>query len=245
MKRAARIVAVLATAVIAACFSKPGAPHSGDGGGDPLDDARNDGGTTDGPPDAAPNCGTQDNFNNALISECETWGTATKSQFATISRPSGELIFNFTASGSTSNASCMTKAPFNITKGTSIHITQYANYQTIFSLSLSGMVTTFSATYTGSMYSYVVTCTGTNTNIASTSSAPPPGWVQMRVIGTNPFRVAVELSTTGEPGTFSSFQDCNFASLAPTSGMVTLAGSGSGTTSVSFDDFNIKNCPPP
>jgi len=243
MKRAASIVAVLSAATIAACFSKPSAPHTDDGGINTGDDARRDGGGGVDVPDAPPACGTQDNFDNALIAECEAWGTATKSTMATISRPSGTLDFNFT--GSTASASCSTKAPFNITKGTSVHVTDYANATTSFALTIAGQTTTFQANYTGSSYTYNVSCTGQTGTAPSTSTSPPPGWIQMRVLGTNPVRVTVELSTTGDAGTFVMFKDCFYNMTAPTMGDVTLMGSGSGTSDVKFDDFNVKNCPPP
>jgi hypothetical protein len=241
LKRAARICTVLTGATVAACFSKPGAPHAGDGGTDPGD-ARKDGGGIVDVPDAPPACGTQDNFNNAAISNCETWGNATISSFATITRPNGTLDFNF-AQG-TASASCTTKAPFKIANGTSVHIVQYANYQTSFSLSFAGMATTFNVTYNGSMYSYNVLCTGQIGTTPSMSSSPP-GWVQMRVTGSNPTRVIVELSTTGDAGTWSYFEDCSFGVTGPTTADVTMSGSGSGSYMARFDDFNIKNCPPP
>jgi hypothetical protein len=241
MKRVARIVAVLGAASIAACFTKPDAPHAGDrdGGVDAPDSRMTDAKMID----AAVAC-TKDTFDNTLLAPCGTWGTATMSTDATLSRASMTLDFNFT--NSSASASCATTSPINITNGTSIHVLQFANSLTSFSLTLDGsQVSTFNVTYNGSMYSSSLACPGASVNNPTVSSMPPASWWQFRVTSPNNgvARVAIELSATGDLNSWSEFQSCTFNEVNIATGDVKMAGSGSGTTSVKFDDFNVKNCP--
>ncbi|HUS33475.1 MAG TPA: hypothetical protein VMZ53_33465 [Kofleriaceae bacterium] len=249
MKRALRVIAVLGAAAIAACFTKPGEPHLTDGGNGTRDagpdgvgmDGRGDG------PDAPPSgCGTQDDFNVASVMDCQDWGDAVVSTGTTITRLNGTLDFNFT--GTSSSASCTTKTAFNITNGTSIRIVEPSNYQTSFSLTVSGKTVTYVLTYTGTMYSAVLICpTGGTSNASAPLIAGPPAWIQMKVSvpGAGGLTVALETSPSGNLGTWTQFQTCTFTAAAATTGIVEMRGSGSGATYTKFDDFNMKNCPPP
>jgi hypothetical protein len=249
MRRAARIVAVLAAASIAACFTKPSAPHAGDGGVTDRD-ARRDGQGTNTMGDAAgdsqtASC-TKDDFNDTATMNCESWGTATLSTFATITRANQTLKFAFSAMSTSASGSCKTKAPISITNGTSIHVLQFGNGLTSFSLTLDGsLVSTFNVNFSGSMYSWNLSCPGANVNNPSMSAVPPATWWQFKVTSPNigVARVAIELSQTGSASSWSEFQSCTFNAANLFTGDVTMAGSGSGTSSVEFDDFNVKNCP--
>jgi hypothetical protein len=241
MKRAARIVAVLGAASIAACFTKPDEPHAGDGDGgvDAPDSRMPDAKMID----AAIAC-TKDDFNNTTLAPCGMWGMGTMSTDATLSRQNMTLDFNF--SNTSASASCATTSPIYIANGTSIHVLQFGNYLTSFSLTLDGsQVSTFSLTHNGSLYSWVLACPSASINNPSMSSMPPGAWWQFKVTSPNNgvARVAIELSATGAANSWSEFQSCTFNAVNTTTGDVKMAGSGSGTTSVRFDDFNVTNCP--
>jgi len=249
MKRALRIAAVLGAATIAACFSKPGKPHAtGDGGIDgrimvdaPRIDAMIDGRMIDGPLDA-PDC-TKDDFNTTTLAPCGTWGMASVFN-ATISRANMQLDFNFSSTSSV--ASCATKNPIYIVNGTSIHVLQFGNSLTSFGLGFGNDVSKFVVNRPSGMYTWSLQCpaSSSNTNPGTIpGSTPPVTWWQFKVTSpsSNMVRVAIELSPDGT--LWGEYQSCTFPGSQTSFANVTLEGSGSGATTASFDDFNVKNCP--
>jgi hypothetical protein len=123
VKRAARPVAVLAAATIAACFSKPGAPRVGDGDGGTTG---SDGGGTNSGSDAGTDGGTGtctsqpvDTFDSGT--SCGAIGSAYGPAGA-VSRINNQLRID----GAGSGGGCFSLAAFDFSHGTSFKIVQAA-----------------------------------------------------------------------------------------------------------------------
>ena len=245
MKRAARLVAVLGAATVAACFTKPDSPHVGGDGHAPDDAMPGDPDARDARPIDAldafvPLPCPRDDF--ALnIPNCETWGNS--SGAATFTRAGAVLGIVF--SGMNQLGKCTTKTPVNITNGTSIRIEQMPQAGPVtLELTTAGFTTTFNASRPTGMYGLQLSCSGIPLGNVTTSLVPPT-WLQLKVDApvNGEIRVTGETSTNGTSWTF--LQSCNYAATLSSQGTVAFsANSGSGGGSALLDDFNINNCPP-
>ncbi|HTL36402.1 MAG TPA: hypothetical protein VL326_24890 [Kofleriaceae bacterium] len=237
------MAAVLSAAVIAACFSKPGAPHVGDGDGGVHDDGAID-------PDARIDARmidafvttpcVKDDFSDTSAVDCEPWGDVTHSGFGSILHIGQTLVFDLGMSG---NVVCTTSAPMDITHGTSIHVVTPSSYLTSLSILLPDQATpvTFKITPGGAMLNVDLVCPGGVNAHGMTGAAP--AWMQLRVTpGTTAGTITVFAETAVvEPGTWTPSLQCSFPGILPLTATVSFEGSGSG--SVTWDDFNEKNCP--
>ncbi|HTL36401.1 MAG TPA: hypothetical protein VL326_24885 [Kofleriaceae bacterium] len=251
MKRALRIAAVLGAASVAACFTKPGAPHVGNGDGSVRDDGGvDDDGNhmIDARADArmidAAVC-TKDDFNDTQLAPCGTWGSPTTSG-TTLSRASMQLDFTF--SGTSASGSCSTMSPIFIGNGTSIHVLAFGNQLTSFGLTIENKLSNFIVNRPSGQYSWSLQCPPGSFNMnpgGLQMTFPPATWWQFKVTAptSSTVRVALEMSPSGVTNSWTEFQSCSFAATPTSFADVTLTGSGSGTTTASFDDFNVKNCP--
>ena len=245
MKRALRIATVLGAASIAACFTKPGAPHATGDGGVTDSDARGDGPGTNPLMDAgsdanAPPACIEDDFNNMSLVACNPWGNT--SGTASYNRIGMVLAVNF--AGSNESGTCTTNAPMDITHGTSIKIAQMPPAGPVeLKLVTAGKTTVLSVQRPAGQYSVHLSCDGTDLGTSGMSGSPP-GWLQLRIVNATSTSFSVLSETSSDGLSWSPGSSCGYATPPSSIGTVSFTGSsGSGAGSALFDNFNTQNCP--
>jgi hypothetical protein len=243
MKRAATLVTVLGAAAIAACFTKPDAPHVGPGG---MIDAAGDGTSvgTDGSPTM---CGTHDNFDNQAATACGNWAT--------------ELGLQITRSGTLSvapnqmglTAGCITKVPFAFgAGGTQIEIlTPLVGYQqhTFFQVMAAGSTSqVVQIDMQGSGGAYVnASCNGVSAMMPVPYDGTFHRW--WRFIPTSGDSTKVSIQSGSDGVNWSPFEvmtECAWGAVTATIDVSFGArvGQNVGGAAV-FDNFNVRPCPAP
>jgi hypothetical protein len=250
MRRATATSVVLAAALaslVAACFSKPGAPHFGDGDGG-LDDGRTDvppGSQDDGGIDAT-SCTSTDTFTSG--SGCGAIG-ASYGPANLVGRQSGQLSMAATGSA----GGCRSSAPFSFANGTSIKVVQ---------LSESAMVNTTSLRVTNGanasegMEVIFNDAMGTSIVFDAQCLGGAPNVIELPYDSVAQLYWKFEAQPSALGGSVHAFYSGDGASwtdigaACPWSSVATVSiDIGVGATAASssqlalFDDFNVKTCP--
>jgi hypothetical protein len=246
VRRIARPAAVVAAVSIAACFSKPGAPHVGDGDGgvDPDDGGKNADASTDG---RNPICTNQPVDTFTTGTSCGAIGSAYGPSGA-VSRVSGQLVINGFGSG----GGCSSLTAFDFSQGTSIKVVQVAtsnfnsnstNFRVFNGTNGAEGMAIYLNSSNGSPSVYDVACIGTT--FGDEKNYDPVAHLYWKFEAqTQDMTVHAFHSPDGNAWTDTGI-GCPWSSVTTVKVDVSLDPSGSAPTQAAhFDDFNVKTCTP-
>ena len=252
MKRVASVAIVLGAAVIAACFSKPDAPHLGNG--DSGVDAKQ---YKDAKEyldakifmDAA-NCGTShDDFEMGAATPCGMWGTS----YGNVSRANGVLTITPTIMGG--SGACQTPPSFKWTAGgTQLEIATpliaSMGQHTFFKVMASGNASQFAMIdimNQGANVFATPSCSGTASILPQMYDSTNHRWWRFTPKPGDGTTVLVDSGSDGMSWTpFVGMSQCMWG--APVTMVDILFGAGVGSAiggGATFDNFNVRPCPPP
>lgn len=253
MKRAASLVVVFGAAAIAACFTKPDAPHlHGDGGVDAKEfkdakeykDAKE---WMDAPPS---NCGSaHDDFNTAASTACGDWA----SSYGNVSRGGGVLTVQPNIMGG--SGACQTKTPFKWEAGGAqveipMPLISAMGQHSFFKVMAGGNALQFvqiDIMNQGANVFVNPSCSGTAAITGQMYNNTTHRWWRFSPKPGDATTVLVDSGSDGTTWTpFAGMTECMWGSAVTTVDALFGAGLGSAIgASGTFDNFNVRPCPSP